>query len=37
MTLAYRALDTGNPDPSAVRLIFADRTLSAAQLADIVG
>jgi RimJ/RimL family protein N-acetyltransferase len=37
LTLAYRALDTDNPDPSAVRLIFADRTLSAGQLASVVG
>ena len=35
MALAYRALDQGNPDPSAVRLIYADRTLSAVQLSDL--
>ena len=37
MTLAYRALDAGNPDPTAVRLIYTDRTLSAAQLAAVSG
>jgi RimJ/RimL family protein N-acetyltransferase len=36
LTLAYRAFDSGNPDPSAVRLVYADRTLTAAQLARLV-
>jgi RimJ/RimL family protein N-acetyltransferase len=36
LTLAYRAFDTGNPDPDAVRLIYADRTLTAAQIAPFV-
>jgi RimJ/RimL family protein N-acetyltransferase len=36
MTLVYRGADAGNPDPSAVRRIYADRTLTAAQLAGVV-
>lgn len=30
--LVHRAPDAGNPDPAAVRLVFADRELSAVQL-----
>ena len=36
MELAQRVLDDGNPDPSAIRLIYADRVLTAAQLAAMV-
>ncbi|WP_313813233.1 GNAT family N-acetyltransferase [Glutamicibacter sp.] len=36
MKLAYRGLDRGNPDPSAIRLIYADRPLSFEQLSCIV-
>ncbi|GED06752.1 hypothetical protein AUR04nite_22840 [Glutamicibacter uratoxydans] len=34
-TLAYRGLDEGNPDPKAIRLIYADRALSFEQIAQI--
>jgi len=33
LALEHRAPDAGNPDPTAVRLVFADRPLSAEQLA----
>ena len=33
LTLAWRGPDAGNPDPDAVRLVFADRELSEEQLA----
>jgi len=33
LTLRHRGPDAGNPDPSAVRLVFADRALSEAELA----
>lgn len=33
LELAWRGPDAGNPDPDAVRLIFADRPLTAGQLA----
>lgn len=33
LTLRHRAPDAGNPDPDAVRLVLADRALSAAELA----
>ncbi|GAA2466510.1 GNAT family N-acetyltransferase [Agromyces soli] len=33
LTLRHRAPDAGNPDASAIRLVYADRELSAAQLA----
>ena len=33
MELVHRAPDAGNPDPSAVRLIYSDRPLSSFQLA----
>lgn len=33
LTLRHRGPDAGNPDPSAVRLVFADRELDAGQLA----
>lgn len=32
LSLAWRGRDAGNPDPGAVRLIYADRPLSAQQL-----
>lgn len=32
LELVHRAPDAGNPDPSAIRLVFADRELTAAQL-----
>ncbi|MDR2255953.1 MAG: GNAT family N-acetyltransferase [Arthrobacter sp.] len=34
MTLRHRAPDAGNPDPEAIRLVFADRELTPAQLAS---
>ena len=36
MALVYRGPDAGNPDASAVRLIYADRPLSAEQVAAIL-
>lgn len=33
LRLRHRAPDAGNPDPAAVRLVFADRELTPAQLA----
>lgn len=33
LTLRHRAPDVGNPDPDAVRLVFADRELDASELA----
>lgn len=33
LVLRHRGPDVGNPDPSAVRLVFADRELSEAELA----
>jgi RimJ/RimL family protein N-acetyltransferase len=33
MTLAHRGPDAGNPDPTAVRLVYADRPLSGDRLA----
>lgn len=33
LRLMCRALDAGNPDPTAVRLVFADRELTPAQVA----
>ena len=35
LALAWRGQDVGNPDPSAVRLIYADRHLDAARLSAI--
>jgi len=35
LELVYRAPDAGNPDPSVWRLIYADRPLTAAQLAAV--
>ena len=32
LELVHRVPDAGNPDPSAIRLVFADRELTAAQL-----
>ncbi|WP_282827280.1 GNAT family N-acetyltransferase [Gulosibacter sediminis] len=32
LTLQHRAPDAGNPDPNAIRLIYADRALSSEQL-----
>ncbi len=37
MTLRRRAPDAGNPDPSAVRLVYADRPLTEEQLVATVG
>jgi RimJ/RimL family protein N-acetyltransferase len=37
MKLMYRARDVGNPDLSAVRLVYADRPLSAAELSATIG
>jgi hypothetical protein len=34
--LVHRGPDAGKPDPSAVRLVFADRALTAAQLAAVL-
>lgn len=34
--LVYRGLDAGNPDPAAVRLVDADRSLADAVLALVV-
>lgn len=33
LTLQHRAPDAGNPDPQAMRLVFADRVLTGSQLA----
>ncbi|GAB3181318.1 hypothetical protein GCM10027060_12140 [Nesterenkonia halophila] len=33
LSLQHRGPDAGNPDPEAVRLVYADRTLNAEQLA----
>lgn len=33
LDLVHRAPDAGNPDPSAIRLVYADRPLAPAQLA----
>lgn len=33
LTLQYRGPDAGNPDPSAIRLVYSDRVLSEDQLA----
>lgn len=33
LTLRHRGPDAGNPDPSAQRLVFADRALSESELA----
>lgn len=33
LRLAHRAPDAGNPDPDVIRLVYADRTLTDAQLA----
>jgi RimJ/RimL family protein N-acetyltransferase len=37
LELVYRAPDTGNPNPSAMRLVYADRPLSEAELSVILG
>lgn len=37
LTVRYRGPDVGNPDPDAVRLVYADRPLSEAQLGVILG
>jgi RimJ/RimL family protein N-acetyltransferase len=37
MELVHRAPDTGNPDPSAVRLVYADRPLSTDELSVAIG
>lgn len=36
LTLAHAGPDAGNPDPGAVRLVFADRPLDAATLAAVL-
>jgi RimJ/RimL family protein N-acetyltransferase len=36
MTLTYRGPDAGNSDPSAIRLIYADRSLSEEQVTAIL-
>ncbi|WP_238147509.1 GNAT family N-acetyltransferase [Rothia uropygioeca] len=33
LTLQHRGPDAGNPDPTAIRLVFADRTLDSTELA----
>lgn len=35
LQLVWRGPDAGNPDPAAVRLVYADRVLDTDQLADI--
>jgi hypothetical protein len=35
LTLAWRGPDAGNPDPDAVRLIYADRAVDDALLARV--
>ena len=37
LELVHRAPDAGNPDPAAIRLVFADRELTPAQLDAILG
>ncbi|MFJ3957548.1 GNAT family N-acetyltransferase [Arthrobacter sp. NPDC090010] len=37
LTLEYRGPDVGNPDPGAVRLLFADRRLDPAMVGLILG
>ena len=37
LTLQHRGPDAGNPDPAAVRLVYADRELAADQLAGVMG
>ncbi|MGO4454128.1 GNAT family N-acetyltransferase [Arthrobacter sp. RAF14] len=37
LTLQFRGLDVGNPDPSAVRLLYADRPLDPAKVRLILG
>jgi RimJ/RimL family protein N-acetyltransferase len=37
LALVHRGPDTANPDPSAVRLIYADRSLTKKQVAAILG
>ena len=37
LTLVWRGPDAGNPDPAAVRLVYADRAASAAALAEFTG
>ncbi|MGY4859827.1 GNAT family N-acetyltransferase [Cryobacterium sp. AP23] len=36
LQLAWRGMDRGNPDPSAIRLVYADRPLSSDELAVFV-
>ncbi|GAA1343844.1 GNAT family N-acetyltransferase [Arthrobacter roseus] len=36
LTLIHRGPDVGNPDPSAVRLVYADRPLTAAELTETI-
>lgn len=37
LTLQHRGPDAGNPDPGAVRLVYADRELAADQVAGVMG
>lgn len=36
LSLVHRGPDVGNPDPNAVRLVYADRQLSAEELASVM-
>lgn len=36
LTVVHRGPDAGNPDPAAIRLVFADRALSERQLAVVL-
>ncbi len=36
LSLIHRAPDAGNPDPDAVRLVYADRPLTAAELSTVL-
>lgn len=37
LTLVHRGIDAGNPDTQAIRLVYADRELSADELTKIMG
>lgn len=36
LVLVHRCADTGNPDPTAIRLVFVDRELDEAELATVL-
>ena len=36
LTLSHRGIDAGNPDPAAIRLVYADRELTVEELAHIM-